>query len=85
MSREGQAKLEGVLQDIADCLDVEMANIAEEKVLFALFIFGDGEKGSRGVYVANCEREGVARELQKVLDRWKRCDDDAIPTGQKAH
>lgn len=69
MSLDGQARLSAKLQDIAAALQDVLAEHAGEPVLFSLLIWG--ETGDyRSQYVANCNREDVAKALKELLIRW---------------
>ena len=73
MSLDGQAKVSAVLQVFARALSEALDDTAGEHVLFALYIFGEGDEG-RGQYVSNADREGVRESLREMLDHWDRND-----------
>lgn len=66
--------LPGVAQGLAEVIE-EMAG---ERVLFALHIFGRGTDG-RGQYVSNAERADVIKALRELLDRWEKTGSDDGP------
>ncbi len=86
MSLEGQARLSPRLVAIADALSETLSEIAGEKVLFALCLFGSGDDG-RGQYIANCDRQGVKKVLTALLEQWKETggDDGPYHVFHKAH
>lgn len=74
MSADGEAKLLPKIPEIFGEIEGKMTEVAGEPVMFALFVFGDGEIGAGGAYAMNCERADVARQLRKLLDIWERQD-----------
>lgn len=78
MSLDGQAKLSLHLPAIAAQLESLLAELAGERVLFALHVFGEGGEG-RGQYIANCAREDVKMALQELLTRWAQTGGDDGP------
>jgi hypothetical protein len=70
LSLDGQVKLSAHLQVIAEVLGEQLNEIAGEKVLFALHIFGEGDD-KRAQYVSNANRPDVAKALTELLEHWK--------------
>ena len=71
MSSEGEARVQEHLEAIARKLDSVLAEVAGERVLFALFTFGDGNPKSHGRFILNCEEAGAMLAIEKVIAEWK--------------
>jgi hypothetical protein len=69
VSLDGQAKVSAALQDVARELGMRLSEIAGERVLFSLLVFGEGADG-RAQYVSNADRAGVRESLRELLAHW---------------
>lgn len=60
-------KISEAAQGVAAGLDEGLAEIAGQRVGFALVVF----TFPRATYVSNCKRDEIVRELEKLLGYWR--------------
>ena len=83
-------KLSVALQAIAGGVEAALEEIAGERILFALVIFGPekqqgGAPKLMGQYAANITRDSAKRGLQELLERWDENPEDVPLHVKKSH